>query len=273
MMHNPFSVTSSELMQSLGSPAFPHLIDVRDDVDYPADPRDIPGSIHRREADFETWVSTLDCHRPIVVSCQKGYKISQGIVARLREKGWRAATLEGGYLGWAAAGLPLLQRQSLLDVGLSEKALLVTRVRPKIDRIACPWLINRFIAPAAQFLYVEADQVKAVAERTGGVAYDIKDCVLTHVGEDCSFDTILKFAGLDTFEPLVKVARIVRGADNARLDLSAEAAGLLAISLGLSHLSGEDDHVMLKAGFTVYDALYAWAAHASAETHNWPPKA
>jgi rhodanese-related sulfurtransferase len=103
MMHNPFSVTSSELMQSLGSPAFPHLIDVRDDVDYPADPRDIPGSIHRREADFETWVSTLDCHRPIVVSCQKGYKISQGIVARLREKGWRAATLEGGYLGWFAS--------------------------------------------------------------------------------------------------------------------------------------------------------------------------
>jgi rhodanese-related sulfurtransferase len=273
MMHNPFSVTSAELMKSLGSSAWPQVIDVRDDTDYPADPRDIPGSIHRREADFAIWVSTLDCNRPVVVSCQKGYKISQGIVARLRAMGWRAASLKGGYLGWVAAGLPLLQRQSLLDVGLSEKALMVTRLRPKIDRIACPWLISRFVAPAAEFIYVEADQVKAVADRTGGVAYDIKDCTITHVGDDCSFDTILKFAGLDKFEPLAKVAQIVRGADNARFDLAPEAAGLLAISLGLSHLSSEDDHDMLKAGFSVYDGLYAWAAHASAETHNWPPKA
>jgi hypothetical protein len=114
--------------------------------------------------------------------------------------------------------------------------------------------------------------VKAVADRTGGVAYDIPDCALTHVGEDCSFDTILKLAGLSGFAPLETVARIVRGADNARPDLAAEAPGLLAVSLGLSHLAGDDDHGMLRQAFTIYDGLYAWAAHAGAETHNWPPK-
>jgi rhodanese-related sulfurtransferase len=273
MMHNPFSITSKTLFGQLGSSNWPQVVDVRDDTDYPADPRDIPGSIHRREADFKDWVLSLDKSRPVVVSCQKGYKISQGIVARMREQGWTAASLQGGYLGWVAAGLPLLQRDSLAQVGLTENALLVTRIRPKIDRVACPWLVQRFIAPKAQFLYVEPDQVKAVAERTGGVAYDIKDCILTHVGEHCSFDTILQHAGLKGFAPLDHVARIVRGADNARLDLAPEAAGLLAVSLGLSHLAGEDDHAMLKAALTVYDGLYAWAAHASGETHNWPPKA
>jgi rhodanese-related sulfurtransferase len=272
MMHNPFSVTLKSLAVKLGSPNWPQVIDVRTDEDYAADARDIPGSIHRHEADYVTWVLTLDKSRPVVVSCQKGYKISQGIVARMRSDGWTAASLQGGYLGWVAAGLPLLQRKALLDVGLKEDVLLVTRIRPKIDRVACPWLIQRFIAPHAQFLYVEPEQVKAVAERTDGVAYDIKDCVITHVGEDCSFDTILKRAGLNGFAPLDHLAKIVRGADNAQLSLAPEAAGLLAISLGLSHLAGEDDHAMLKAAFTVYDGLYAWAAHATAETHNWPPK-
>jgi rhodanese-related sulfurtransferase len=272
-MHNPFSLTIHALAAKLGTPHWPQVIDVRDDTDYAADARDIPGSIHRREADYATWVLTLDQSRPVVVSCQKGYKISQGIVARMRADGWMTATLQSGYLGWVAAGLPLLQRKALQEVGLTEDTLLVTRIRPKIDRVACPWLIQRFISPQAQFLYVESDQVKAVAERTGGVAYDIKDCILTHEGEDCSFDTILKRAGLAGFGPLDHVAKIVRGADNARLDLAPEAAGLLAVSLGLSHLAGEDDHAMLKAAFTVYDGLYAWAANASGETHNWPPKA
>jgi rhodanese-related sulfurtransferase len=273
MTQNPFSISTAQLAAKLGSAHWPQVIDVRDDSDYPADPRDIPGSIHRREPDYANWVNILDKSRPVVVSCQKGYKISQGIVARMREQGWIAATLESGYLGWVAVGLPLLNRKSLEQVGLTENALLVTRVRPKIDRVACPWLIKRFIAPNATFIYVEPDQVKAVAERTGGVAYDIKDCVLTHEGDDCSFDTILKRAGLHGFTPLDTVARIVRGADNAQFDLAPEAAGLLAVSLGLSHLAGDDDHSMLKTAYSVYDGLYAWAAHARNETHNWPPKA
>jgi rhodanese-related sulfurtransferase len=279
MNPNPFSISVEALSHALGGPSWPQVVDVRDDVDHPADPRDIPGSIHRREADFNQWAPTLDRNRPVVVSCQKGMKISQGIVARLRADGWRASSLQGGFLSWAKAGelsntgLPLLQRQALAEISATEGALWVTRRRPKIDRIACPWLIRRFIDPMATFLYVEPDQVNAVASRLNGIAYDIPDCAVTHVGEDCSFDTILKIAGLADYPPLNRLARIVRGADNARFDLAPEAAGLLAVSLGLSDLARDDDHAMLSQAFIVYDGLFAWAARAAAETHNWPPKA
>jgi rhodanese-related sulfurtransferase len=273
MHSNPFSISIEGLLHALGGPFWPQVVDVRDDDDYPADPRDIPGSIHRREADFSQWVSGLDRNRPVVVSCQKGMKISQGIVARLRADGWQASSLQGGFLGWAKAGLPLLQRQALATIGSAEGALWVTRRRPKIDRAACPWLISRFIDPAARFLYVEPDQVSAVASRLHGIAYDIPDCAVTHVGEDCSFDTILKIAGLAGYAPLDRLAAIVRGADNARFDLAPEAAGLLAVSLGLSDLAKDDDHGMLRHAFVIYDGLFAWAARASSETHNWPPKA
>jgi rhodanese-related sulfurtransferase len=270
---NPFSISLNDLFHSFAGPNWPQVIDVCGAEDYAANARDIPGSIHRSEAEFETWVSTLDRKRPVVISCQKGHKISQGIVARMRADGWQASALTGGFVGWAKAELPLLQRQALVDVGVKEGSLWVTRRRPKIDRAACPWLIKRFIDPASRFLYVEPDQVVAVAERTGGIPYDIPGVHITHDGDECSFDTLMKIAGLNGHEPLDCVAAIVRGADNARFDLAPEAAGLLAISLGLSDLAGDDDHAMLRSAFIVYDGLYAWAARAANETHNWPPKA
>ena len=273
MLSNPFSRSSDALASLLGGPDYPQVIDVRLDDDYAADAHDLPGSVHRREGDFNTWAPLLDRHRPVVVSCHRGLKVSQGIVARLRAEGHVAASLAGGHVGWHAAGLPLLDRHSLITIGVREGGFWVTRRRPKIDRVACPWLIRRFIDPMAQFLYVEPDQVEAVAARTGGIPYDIEGVAVTHDGEDCSFDTLLTLAGLKGFAALDRVATIVRGADNARLDLAPEAAGLLAISLGLSDLAGEDDHAMLRQAFVVYDALFAWAARASAETHNWPPKA
>ena len=267
-----FNISRDELFRSLASPHWPQVIDVCGQEDYAANARNIPGSIHRNEADFTTWVTTLDRHRPVVIACQKGLKISQAIVARMRADGWNASTLVGGFVGWAQAELPLLQRQALVDLGVKEGSLWVTRRRPKIDRAACPWLIKRFIDPTATFLYVEPDQVMAVAERTGGIPYDIPGVRLTHVGEDCSFDTLLKIAGLNGHAPLDRVAGIVRGADNARFDLAPEAAGLLAISLGLSDLAQDDDHAMLRSAFVLYDGLYAWAARAANETHNWPPQ-
>jgi hypothetical protein len=145
----------------------------------------------------------------------------------------------------------------------------VTRERPKIDRIACPWLIARFIEPDAEFLYVAADQVLAVAEETGAIPYDVPGVELTHVGDLCSFDAILsKYALCDP--ALQALAVIVRGADTSRHDLSPQAAGLYAISLGLSDIF-KDDHEMLRHGMVVYDALYAWCARKQSETRNRPP--
>ena len=145
----------------------------------------------------------------------------------------------------------------------------VTRERPKIDRIACPWLITRFIEPEAEFLYVPAGRVLAVAEKTGAIPYDVPGVELIHVGQLCSFDAFLaKYALTDA--ALQTLAGIVRGADTSRLDLTPQSAGLYAISLGLSDIF-KDDYELLKQGIVVYDALYAWCARLQGETHNWPP--
>ena len=141
----------------------------------------------------------------------------------------------------------------------------VTRERPKIDRIACPWLIARFIDPQAEFLYVPADQVLKVAEETGATPYDIPSVEYGHVGERCSFDAFLRLHDL-TDPALLQLAVIVRGADTGRLDLAPQCAGLLAQSLGLSALYA-DDHAMLRQGMMMYDAYYAWLQHAQGESH------
>jgi len=143
----------------------------------------------------------------------------------------------------------------------------ITRERPKIDRIACPWLIARFIDKDAEFLYVPAAEVLNVAAKAGATPYDIPGVEYGHVGELCSFDAFLRLHDL-TDPALQKLALIVRGADTARLDLAPQCAGLLAQSLGLSALY-PDDHEMLGHGMTMYDAYYAWIKHASSESHSW----
>ena len=145
----------------------------------------------------------------------------------------------------------------------------VTRERPKIDRIACPWLITRFIDPDAEFLYVPASDVLRVATETGATPYDIPGVEMTHVGERCSFDAFIARHALHD-PALQQLATIVRGADTSRLDLAPQSAGLYAVSLGLSQVF-KDDHEMLRHGMVIYDALYAWCKACQAETHNWPP--
>ena len=145
----------------------------------------------------------------------------------------------------------------------------ITRERPKIDRIACPWLIARFIDDAPEFLYVPSDRVFAVAQETGAIPYDIPGAELSHVGELCSFDAFLERYRLDD-PALQRLAEIVRGADTGRPELTPQSPGLLAISLGLSHCY-PDDHEMLAHGMVLYDALYAWCRSLSGETHGWPP--
>ncbi|MBI3285140.1 MAG: chromate resistance protein [Burkholderiales bacterium] len=146
----------------------------------------------------------------------------------------------------------------------------ITRERPKIDRIACPWLIARFIDKTPEFLYVPARQVLEMAQQSGAIPYDIPGAELSHVGELCSFDAFLqKYALRDP--ALLQLAAIVRGADTSRLDLTPQSAGLYALSLGLSAVYS-DDHAMLRQGMIMYDALYAWCKQCQGETHNWPPQ-
>ena len=146
----------------------------------------------------------------------------------------------------------------------------VTRERPKIDRVACPWLIARFVDPAPEFLYVPADQVLAVAAATGAIAYDIPGVEMSHVGERCSFDAFVLKHGLSS-PAMDQLATIVRGADTSRLDLAPQSAGLFALSLGMSQCY-PDDHEMLRHAMVLYDCLYAWCESCQGETHNWPPK-
>jgi hypothetical protein len=145
----------------------------------------------------------------------------------------------------------------------------VTRERPKIDRIACPWLIARFIDEQPEFLYVPSDRVQAVAKEADAIPYDVPGVELSHVGDLCSFDAFLAKYSLDD-PALHQLATIVRGADTSRLDLTPQSAGLFAISLGLS-ANFADDHEMLGHGMVMYDALYAWCRDRQGETHNWPP--
>lgn len=146
----------------------------------------------------------------------------------------------------------------------------ITRERPKVDRVACPWLIARFIDDAPEFLFVPPADVRRVAEETGAVPYDVAGVELTHDGERCSFDAFIARYGLDD-PALAELATIVRAADTARPELAPQAAGLLAISLGLSH-NFRDDHEQLRHGFVLYDALYAWCREVRGETHTWNPQ-
>lgn len=145
----------------------------------------------------------------------------------------------------------------------------ITRERPKIDRIACPWLVARFIDRAPEFLFVPADRVMARAKSDNAIPYDVPGVELSHVGEKCSFDAFLAKYELKD-KALDQLAVIVRGADTGRPDLAPQAPGLLALSLGLSRVYNHD-HEMLGHGMVMYDALYAWCREAQGETHGWPP--
>ncbi|HSW14731.1 MAG TPA: chromate resistance protein ChrB domain-containing protein, partial [Solimonas sp.] len=255
-------ITVDALMPRLGSPTAPLLVDVRRAADFEAAGRLLAGSIRRGPEQLADWVASLQ-GRPVVVYCAHGRAVSQGACRELRERGIDAAYLEGGYAAWIAGGGATLRWHASLA---EQPSRWVTRERPKIDRIACPWLIRRFIDPLAQFLYVPNTQVLATAAETGATPYDIPDVQFSHRGAACSFDAFLADFELAS-SALAQLALIVRGADTDRLDLAPQSAGLLAISLGLSALHA-DDHAMLQQGMAIYDALYAWCSRARGEGHD-----
>jgi rhodanese-related sulfurtransferase len=265
------SLTPSQLSARLGRADAPLILDVRKDPAYEAGQRLIAGALRLAPHSVQQLASQLRGNREIVVYCVHGHEVSQGIASSLREAGLNASYLAGGLAAWTEAGLPTMGKP--LDLGLpatpGHPTRWVTRERPKIDRIACPWLIRRFIDPMAEFLYVPAGEVMATAQRENAIPYDVPQVRISHrgpEGELCSFDTLMAECGLD--DPcLADLARIVRGADTGKPELTPHSAGLLAISLGLS-VNFPDDHAMLEQGMVVYDALYAWIKSARAEIHN-----
>ena len=261
------SISPDKLSRLIGTTHAPVLIDVRLDEDFATDPRLIPGATRRSHLDVQDWASRLTGHS-VVVICQKGQKLSEGTAAWLRHGNIAAEILEGGHLAWKEAGLPTVPADRIPQRDARGRTVWVTRERPKIDRIACPWLIRRFVDPAAVFLFVTPEEVVPVAERFDATPFDIEHVFWSHRGELCTFDVMVKEFGLST-PALERLAIMVRGADTARLDLSPEAPGLLAASLGLSRMF-DDDLEQLNAGLLLYDAFYRWCRDATKESHNWP---
>lgn len=254
------SVTPAALKQSLAGLRPPLVIDVRRKDRFLDSPYMIQGALRRDPEKVGAWKETLPQAAQVVVYCVHGHEVSQGVAKALG-----ARYLEGGIEAWQEMGGELFKKPR------NASSRWVTRERPKIDRIACPWLIRRFIDPGAEFLYVAAPEVKRIAAEREAVAYDIPDVPFSHEGERCSFDAFLEHYRLGD-PALRELALIVRGADTHRLELAPQAAGVAAISLGLSILH-KNDHEMLEHGMVMYDALYAWCKEGQAEVHTWKPEA
>jgi rhodanese-related sulfurtransferase len=258
------SISGDKLARLVGTPRCPALIDVRPNDDFSSNPRSIPGSIRRTHSNVPEWAGEFT-GQSVVVICNDGSALSQGTAAWLRHAGVTADVLEYGFEGWIKAALPLLAANKMPALDRQGRSLWVTRARPKVDRIACPWLIRRFIDPRAVFLFVATSEVPGVAERYGAVPFDLDGVFWSHRGEKCTFDLMIEEFGLTT-APLLRLAMIVRAADTDHLDLAPQAAGLLAASLGLSRMY-TDDLAQLEAGLLLYDAFYRWCRDAVDETH------
>lgn len=267
-MPSHIEITAAHLSRLIGLPNAPVIIDVRTTEDFDADPRLIPTARRRDFRMVSSWAGEL-AGGPVVVVCHAGLKLSQGVAALLRHDGVQAESLEGGHEAWKAAGGLLVRADRLPPRDEAGRTVWVTRARPKVDRIACPWLIRRFIDPHAVFLFVAASEVAGVATRFNATPFDIDGVFWSHRGDRCSFDTMIEEFGLASLAPLNRLATIVRAADTARLDLVPQAAGFLAASLGLSRMY-RDDLQQLDAGMLLYDAFYRWCRDAVEEAHDWP---
>lgn len=271
-MPSPNSISVDKLSRLIGRPDSPALIDVCTEEDFAANPRLVPGAVRRPWADVPAWgPEFVAAGKPAVVICKKGLKLSQGVAAWLRHEGVAADSLDGGVVAWAEAKLSMVPAGKLPKRDAFGRTVWVTRARPKVDRIACPWLIRRFVDPRAVFLFVTPAEVMDVADRFGATPFDLDrpDVQWSHRGGKCTFDVMVEEFGLLT-EPLQRLATIVRGADTGRPELAPESAGLLAASLGLSRMYA-DDLAQLDAGMTLYDSFYRWCRDATDEGHDWPP--
>lgn len=272
-------LSPSELRTLVGRADAPLLLDVRRRERFAASDRLLPAAVYCPPEEVAVFARS-QAPRDVVVYCVYGHDVSAEATRTLRAAGWRARLLQGGMEGgepgvdrlediahWRAEPLPTIRKRPGLGVTGERPSRWITRARPKIDRIACPWLIRRFVDPRAQFFYVPTEEVFTQARKLDAVPYDIPEAPITHVWERCSFDALVE--AFELRDPaLDALATIVRGADTSRLDIAPQSAGLLALSLGLSGMHA-DDHAMLQAALPLYDALHAWCREGQGETHNW----
>ena len=259
------AISPKQLQNDCKSAQPPIVIDVRREPAFLAASDMLAGALRRDPSSVDAWAGELPSAASVVVYCVHGHEVSQNAARALAERGFQARFLEGGLEAWRLAGGELIRKPA----GTATRW--VTRERPKVDRIACPWLISRFVDRNAEFLYVPTATVKSVAVKSDAIPYDIPDVAFTHDGDLCSFDAFLKSFRL-TDPALIQLADIVRGTDTARPELAPQAAGLMALSLGLSRLFA-DDHEMLRHGMVMYDALYLWCKVGRDELHTWNPEA
>ena len=268
----PSSTSSAASSRLVGTADAPLFVDVRKAEDFAASEYFIPGSIRWDYDANQPEPPEIKRVTNAVAYCVKGLHVGITGAEKLSAKDISATFLEGGLRQWLETEAPRVKKRPDLGVTGESISRWVTRARPKIDRIACPWLIRRFIDPRAEFFYVPTSEVFAFAKANNAVAYDIPGAPIEHAGPLCSFDNFLRAFEL-TSPALERMASIVRGADTDALNLAPQSAGLLAISLGFSK-NIADDHAMLDAMMPVYDALYRWvldAVAATDEKHNWQP--
>ena len=266
-MASPNQISVAQLGKLVGTPDCPPIIDLCIDEDFNLDPRMVPGAIRHDFRDVDGLAARARDGK-LILYCQKGLKISLGCAAMLQERGIDAEALEGGQFAWREADVPILSTSALPPRDGDGRTVWVTRHRPKIDRIACPWLLRRFVDPAVRILFVPPQQVMAVAEKFDATPFDLEGVTFGHRADTCTFDTMLAEFGLES-DALTHMAAIIRGADTGKPDLTPQSAGLLALSLGLSRMY-RNDHDQLDQGMVLYDALYRWARDARDEGHAWP---
>jgi rhodanese-related sulfurtransferase len=273
------SLSPSELADLLGRPDLPLLLDVRRRERFASSQRLLPGAMHCAPEDVAAFAAS---ERPqdVIVYCAYGHEVGCQAAHTLRGAGWNARYLQGGIeagengvdrlqdiAAWRTVPLPKIRKRPDLGVTGERPSRWITRQRPKIDRVACPWLILRFIDPRAEFFYVPEAQLPERARELAATPFDVHGAPVTHEQERCSFDALLYAFDLQV-PALDRLADIVRGADTDRLDCAPQSAGLLALSLGLSRMH-QDDQQMLQAALPFYDALYAWSREARGERHGW----
>lgn len=261
-------VSTDAAYARLALPGAPVAVDVREETDYESNPVVIPGARRGNPLHVAQWSRALSRSDAILLYCKRGAEVSAAAAQTLSSLGYAVSVLEGGIEGWIRHGLATVRVRP--DLNVPGASRWVTRERPKIDRLACPWLIRRFIDPDALFFYAPAHQVRSEASALQAQPYDIADVVFSHRGPNCSFDAFLQEFALH--DPVLgELAAIVRAADTGELANSPQAPGLLAISLGLS-ATITDDVLLLEQAMPIYDALYAWCKTARQETHSWPKK-
>lgn len=256
------TISPASLIAARASSAAPLVIDVRREQAFSQATDMVAGALRRDPERWSEWIDELPRNASVVVYCAHGHEVSQTAARALRERGLKARFLERGIDGWREAG-------GALQVKPPEAGTRwVTRARPKIDRIACPWLVARFIDRHAEFIYVPTAEVPAIARERAAIPFDTAGAEFGHVGDECSFDAFVHRYALGSDPALRRLADIVRGADTGRLAATPESAGLLAVSTGLSQLY-RDDHAMLSFGMRMYDALYRWCQADVPDGTSW----